>query len=277
LADHEQYGGEIARQEESKEWVMRRLAAVGSLGLTFVFGLRADAQNAAPPLAGPQPAAATTEGAAPAELPPVVEAQPLGAPSAVLAVPGAPAAGRRGPMALPPMPDCSMPGELPPLVGPSELAGSGNGAGGSNPRVINSTPGGSILTEPGPGGPLRPTPPRTRRPAAQPFDNARRPGLFGRRQPPNAARPHNAPQADDVISVEPRSDPAAESALKRRLEEQITSSVGAHLRSYEVRIVDRDITIHARVNRFWYRRSVQRSLESLPGLAGYKTHVEVAD
>jgi len=91
------------------------------------------------------------------------------------------------------------------------------------------------------------------------------------------SRGRDAPRSDGVIAVEPRSDPAADAALKRRLEQQIHSSVGSHVRSFEVKVVDRDVTIHARVNRFWYRRSVHRTLESLPGLAGYQTHVEVVD
>jgi hypothetical protein len=80
-----------------------------------------------------------------------------------------------------------------------------------------------------------------------------------------------------AITVEPSSDPAAEAALKRRLERQIHDAVGDKVHEAEVRVVGRDVTIRARGVRFWQRRSVRRTLESLPGLAGYRPTIEVVD
>ncbi|MBX6315766.1 MAG: hypothetical protein IRY99_23050, partial [Isosphaeraceae bacterium] len=90
-------------------------------------------------------------------------------------------------------------------------------------------------------------------------------------------RSRSASTSPDGLAVEPRSDPAADAALKRRLEGQIRTAVGERVRSLDVRVVDRSVTIRARVDRFWQRRSVRRTLESLPGLAGYKTTIEVTD
>jgi hypothetical protein len=37
------------------------------------------------------------------------------------------------------------------------------------------------------------------------------------------------------------------------------------------------VTIRARATRFWQRRAVRRSLETLPGLAGYRPTIELLD
>jgi hypothetical protein len=80
-----------------------------------------------------------------------------------------------------------------------------------------------------------------------------------------------------AITVEPSTDPAAEAALKRRIERQIHESLGDRVHDVEVRIVGRDVTIRARATRFWQRRTVRRSLETLPGLAGYRPKVEIIE
>jgi len=45
----------------------------------------------------------------------------------------------------------------------------------------------------------------------------------------------------------------------------------------EVRVVGRNVAIRAEASRFWQRRSVKRTLESLPGLTGYRTTIDVGD
>jgi hypothetical protein len=77
------------------------------------------------------------------------------------------------------------------------------------------------------------------------------------------------------ISVEPRTDPAAEAALKRRVDRQIRETLGNRLRSYEVRVEGSEVTITARTARFWQRRGVRNALESLPALTGYKATIRV--
>jgi hypothetical protein len=93
--------------------------------------------------------------------------------------------------------------------------------------------------------------------------------------------PLSSLRADDRttsgITVEPSTDPAAEAALKRRIERQIHESLGDRARDVEVRILGRDVTIRARATRFWQRRTVRRSLESLPGLSGYRATIDLLD
>jgi hypothetical protein len=108
---------------------------------------------------------------------------------------------------------------------------------------------------------------------------SRWPRLFGRPSaaPPVLPRARGNSTPDDSIKLEPRSDPAADAALKRRLESQAKDAVGTRARSIEVRVVDRQVHIRAKVDRFWNRRPVRRALESLPALSGYKTTVDVED
>jgi hypothetical protein len=85
------------------------------------------------------------------------------------------------------------------------------------------------------------------------------------------------PGDTETIRVQPRSDPAADAALKRRLESQIRSAMGNQLKALDVRVVDRTVYVRAAVARFWQKRSAKRTLESLPALAGYRTRIEVLD
>jgi hypothetical protein len=61
------------------------------------------------------------------------------------------------------------------------------------------------------------------------------------------------------------------------VERQVREAVGDRVRFAEVRVVDRDVTIRVRVSRFWQKRGVRHSLESLPVLNGYRTKVDVLD
>jgi hypothetical protein len=79
------------------------------------------------------------------------------------------------------------------------------------------------------------------------------------------------------VIVEPRSDPASDAALKRRLERQIQETLGNRIRNAEVRVMGREVFIRAQTSRFWYHRNVKKSLESLPNLSGYHVQVEVFD
>jgi hypothetical protein len=64
-------------------------------------------------------------------------------------------------------------------------------------------------------------------------------------------------------------------APRRRIERQIREVLGSKLRSYDVRVVGREVTVHARSSRFWQRRAVRNALESLPALSGYRTSILV--
>ena len=65
--------------------------------------------------------------------------------------------------------------------------------------------------------------------------------------------------------------------MKRRLETKIAQALGDKAHAIDVRVVDRSVTVKAKVDRFWNRRAVRKSIENLPALAGYKAKVEIDD
>jgi hypothetical protein len=266
---------------------MRRIATARSLGLVLGCATAVGAQEAAPPPAAAPPA---VEAPAPAELPPGLEAGPLPDDGPVLAVPGLAIPGG-GPSRAPRPTTAPASGDLPALVGPAEEIGSGSGtppwmngrgAGefgrGRRPLTLESVPEGSLDPLPDRATDLDARRRREFSTSPQPpSTSAPRRRLFGRLQPPPLFRGRTTTRPEDSIDIEPRSDPAADAALKRRLEDQIRDAAGSRLRTFEVRVVDRDITVNARVSRFWYRRAVKRTIETLPGLTGYRTHIDVVD
>src|SRR5262249_767915 len=106
----------------------------------------------------------------------------------------------------------------------------------------------------------RPVPPTDSQRVVSPRPPHPRPGVLSPLLPAPgpSTRPSADPRSRSAITVEPRSDPAADAALKRRIERQIGETLGTRLQSYEVRVVDRDVTIRARAARFWQRRTVRR-------------------
>lgn len=177
---------------------------------------------------------------------------------------------------------------LPPLVGPSEMPKLRRS---TQPPARTSTtvegPGRSLELETVPRSEL--TTPRTREAApssraestkagpkatSTPTPAPRRAiGLFGRMLPAPFAAPRSA--TNDSIKVEPRTDPASDAALKRRIEHQIRQSFGDRIRDVEVRVVGREVSVRGRATRFWQRRGLQRSLESIPSLSGLRSTVQV--
>jgi hypothetical protein len=75
----------------------------------------------------------------------------------------------------------------------------------------------------------------------------------------------------------PQSDTAAESALKRRIEKQAREAVGDRARTIDVRIVGKVAVVQARGVKLFQKRGVRKSLESMPGLSGLRTSIEVLD
>ncbi len=94
-------------------------------------------------------------------------------------------------------------------------------------------------------------------------------GLPGSRE--ESANPRSS------ISVEPRSDPAAEAAAKKRIEKQVQAAVGDRVRSVEIEVSGRTVMIRAQAARFWQRRAVRRSLETMTLPSGYRARVEMVD
>ncbi len=76
---------------------------------------------------------------------------------------------------------------------------------------------------------------------------------------------------------EAHADPASDAAARRRIERQIRDALGDRLRSVEVRVTGRNVLVVARPSRFWQKRGIRRTLETLPALDGYRARIDVAD
>jgi hypothetical protein len=282
---------------------MRRIKTIGALALLVASATQSGADDDAPPLlppAGiPRPApsppsapsspAPTPARAAPRETTTAPRSStPPPAPAPVSATP--PRSGIRPRTFLPrqntPRRDAA-PSESdsspPPLVPPGALGNGPEPRTAPRPLILESAPVGEseAATTPKPRSGQRPRPSteskdRAKEPAQTPSPS-RFPRLFGRPPAPPASsgRSRNSTPPDDSITLEPRSDPAADAALKRRLESQAKVAVGNRARAIEVRVVDRKVHIQAKVDRFWNRRTVRHALETLPGLSGYKTTVDI--
>ncbi len=174
-------------------------------------------------------------------------------------------------------------GDLPVLFGPAEMpepAPSRRGVDVSprtrGPVVRESAPRLTLETEALPPSETRPKPPVA--PSA-----GWRSRWFGRGGDAPSTMPLANPTARPPLtstaegSLAAATDPAADSALKRRVEREIRQAVGSHLRSLEVLVVDRRVIVQASALRFWQRRALRRSIETLPSLAGTRASVHVDD
>jgi len=85
--------------------------------------------------------------------------------------------------------------------------------------------------------------------------------------------------------VEPQGTPregtqpelSSDAVAKRRIERQIRDSLGDKLRSVEVRVTGRNVLIVVKPSRFWQKRGIRRTLDTLPVLDGYRARIDVAD
>ena len=106
-------------------------------------------------------------------------------------------------------------------------------------------------------------------------------GLFGRFLGPAPLNPPKSesrnPQSKTRVNADPKPDPTTDAANKRKIEGEIRDSLGDRLRSLEVRVSGRNVLIVAKASRFWQKRTVRRSLETLPGLTGFRARVDVLD
>jgi len=153
----------------------------------------------------------------------------------------------------------SIPDEPPDELG-SERLPADRSAAPRPPGASSARP----LSEPSAPAASRPAPPRSS------------PTMFGRLLGPTGSRDEAAGPRSS-ITVEPRSDPAAEAAAKRRIEKQVQQAVGDRVRSVEIQVSGRSVVIRAQAARFWQRRAVRRSLETMPLPSGYRTRVEMID
>ncbi len=107
----------------------------------------------------------------------------------------------------------------------------------------------------------------------------RRRGLFGLfRSGPNLERiepaPRNRLEGETGRSMS-RSDPAADTALRQKVESQADRALGRHLRELDVRVMDQKIIIRARADFFWNRRGIRKVLGTLSAIQGHQTTIEV--
>jgi hypothetical protein len=72
-------------------------------------------------------------------------------------------------------------------------------------------------------------------------------------------------------------EPATDASVKRNIERQIRDALGDRVRSLEVRVSGRNVLVVAKPARFWQKRSVRRTLDTLPALSGYQARIEVDD
>jgi hypothetical protein len=134
---------------------------------------------------------------------------------------------------------------------------------------------------------------RARAPASRPTEESenapgvprsapwRMPGLLGRvlGQPP-ASPARDATRSGDASSrakTKAKSEPETDAVVKRRIEQQIRTTLGDKVQSVEVRVSGRNVLVVARATRFWQKRGVRRSLETLPALAGFRARIDLAD
>jgi hypothetical protein len=222
-----------------------------------------------------------------------------------------PARSPSGPTGFPLNDDPSPPSldALPPRSGPPALRGPSNAVGVPRPRASTPPSGETIpLTiepldeEPstGPRSAGRTPPPgmsngrstggtRPSRPEPddEPIDRRptprRGPGVLGRLfglQPAPPPPPREEARTRDSKS---KRDPGAESdpdpdlIARRRIERQIRATLGDKVRSVEVQVTGRNVVVIAQPSRFWLRRSVRRSLETLPALQGYRARIEISE
>jgi hypothetical protein len=122
----------------------------------------------------------------------------------------------------------------------------------------------------------------TKTPAGDQRSRPRRaPGILGRLLGQPAAEP-DRPESRSNASErkpdrDPRPGPETDAAVKRKIEKEIRDSLGDRVRSVEVRVSGRNVLVVAKATRFWQKRPVRRSLETLPILTGYRARIELED
>jgi len=261
-------------------------SVVGALGIWMLAATLANAQDSGPPLTSPTltPAAeAVASPPAPAAAEPAPEPAPR---RPLLVIPGvtAPARTARKPAIV----DDAKPTSPPRLAGPAPSTR----ADAIAPKV--SMP---LTLEPIPAGDeadqaddepkssrSRPTtaPAQAKGRATKPTTEPA-PAAGGTRYYPGAVlgrilgTDDGRSDAKSAITIESKSDPAVEAAVKRRVEQKIQETLGDRVNSVDVRVNGRNVVIRARASRFWHRRTVRRTLDTLQMPSGYRGRAELID
>lgn len=72
-----------------------------------------------------------------------------------------------------------------------------------------------------------------------------------------------------------RSDPAADTALRQKVEAQADRALGRHVRDLDVRVMDQKVVIRAKADFFWNKRGIRKTLGTLPAIRGHEATIEV--
>lgn len=270
---------------------MQRVAmsVAGALAIVIGMGGRARSGDDLPPLNAPValPPAVDVAPALPTPTGPVVlpATRPVASPGAVLALPGLtpPRAAVRAATPADDMPALDAPAGMPAPASRPASPRPAAGLGAARPSVLEPVPADEFeirALEPTPEIGAKPRPDDAIADELPSVAPGRRPNLLGRGGsrpgPAGIVRPRSG-RLENSVRVEPKSDPAADAELERRIERQAGLAVGKHARAVEVRVVGRAVYIRATGVRFLQRRGVRRSLESLPGLSGYRPIIDLAD
>ena len=106
----------------------------------------------------------------------------------------------------------------------------------------------------------------------------RLPGVLGRimsQSPATSPRGSSAAAANGGGKM--RTEPETDADVKRRIEREIRTTAGDRLQSVEVRVTGKNVLIVARPARFWQKRGLRRTLESLTSTKGYRARIDVDD
>ncbi len=109
----------------------------------------------------------------------------------------------------------------------------------------------------------------------------RMPGLLSRvlgKPPASTARDalrRGESTSQGKIKAKAKSETEPDAVTKRRIEQQIRTTLGDKVQSVEVRVSGRNVLIVAKATRFWQKRGVRRSLESLPALTGFRARIDL--
>ncbi len=289
----------MARMVEGR-WAGRPLAGLALSSAALVLAVAAwspgsDGDGEGPELAPPSGMPAIAQPVPPARARPATPAP--GGGRAVLALPGITTPGTRTPPVLTSTPSTSAvdPGLTPSprelmLDGPIEMPGAPSTArpapgpvpGRANrPITLDPLPMDEPIATAVPDARANPSNRRTpanatrRDPVSPPTRRGRffglGPGPVVAPSGPKAMAPGRS-LADDSLD-----DRAADSALKKRIEKQARELVGDRARLIEVRVADKSVAIQARGVRFYQKRAVRKSLESLPALSGLRSTIDLGD
>jgi hypothetical protein len=294
----------VDRLRRDRQAVLGRTTALGLALAALVAAGTSEANGQTPELSPPSEMPIISKPATPSPTPSPSPARP--APTAprgraTLAIPGLTTPTVRPPVSpdapkpvLVPAPgelSLDAPIEMRPL--PQTLPSSRPAASpppSNRPLVLESTP--MDGADPLGGATTRPKPPTSRptttttppQPAQAPARRSRLFGFLAGPAAPPARPPSTAPAtpkpstAGRSVAADPlREDPAADSALKRRIERQAREVVGNRARSVEVKLDGKEAAVVVSGVKFFQKRAVRKQLEGIPSLAGLRSTIEVVD